>query len=383
MYRLHGYGRMIADKIRMEAYVTALRQALTPQAVVCDLGTGVGLFALLACAFGARHAYAIDPAKIITVARELAIANGYAERITYIPHLSTQTTLPEPVDVLIADLRGILPLFGQHIPALMDARQRFLRPQGRLIPQYDTLWGAVVHAPQVYDSLLLPWEDHPAGISLQPARRRITNVLHKVQGDAITCLTPAQQWAVLEYPSITSPNVRGCLHWITQQAGTAHGLCLWFDTCLIEGVHFSNAPDAAPCLYGQAFFPWTTPVALVPGDVVSVTLDATLVGHEYIWRWHTQVTSAESPTRLKADLRQSTFYGEPRPAQALHKQQASYTPTRSAEGHIDHQILSMIDGHTSLEVMAHRLAAQFPARFPSWQQALGRVGALVAAYDRP
>ena len=40
----------------------------------------------------------------------------------------------------------------------MDARQRFLAPGGRLIPQEDTLWAAVVELPEVYEKLYLRLE---------------------------------------------------------------------------------------------------------------------------------------------------------------------------------------------------------------------------------
>lgn len=45
----------------MSAYVAGLRQAVTPGCTVIDLGAGPGLFALLACQFGAGHVWAIEP----------------------------------------------------------------------------------------------------------------------------------------------------------------------------------------------------------------------------------------------------------------------------------------------------------------------------------
>ena len=59
MYSLSTYGDMIADQPRMDAYLQALRQTVKPECVVADIGTGTGIFALLACKFGARRVYAI------------------------------------------------------------------------------------------------------------------------------------------------------------------------------------------------------------------------------------------------------------------------------------------------------------------------------------
>ena len=73
MYSIADYGAMIADEVRMGAFVRALRQAVKPGAVVIDIGTGTGIFALLACRFGARRVYAIEPSDAIQVAREIAV----------------------------------------------------------------------------------------------------------------------------------------------------------------------------------------------------------------------------------------------------------------------------------------------------------------------
>ena len=89
MYSIADYGAMISDKVRMGAFVRALREAVKPGAVVIDIGTGTGIFALLACRFGARRVYAIEPDDAIQVAREIAVANGCADRIEFIQAMST------------------------------------------------------------------------------------------------------------------------------------------------------------------------------------------------------------------------------------------------------------------------------------------------------
>src|SRR5437867_2580258 len=143
MYSIADYGAMISDEVRMGAFVRALRQAVKPGAVVIDIGTGTWIFALLACRFGARRVYAIEPDDAIQVAREIAVANGCADRIEFIQDLSTGVTLGERADVIISDIGGVLPWFQQHIPSIADARRRFLAPGGALIPQRDTAWAAV------------------------------------------------------------------------------------------------------------------------------------------------------------------------------------------------------------------------------------------------
>src|SRR5262249_29867935 len=144
-------------------YLNALRHAVNPDSVVVDLGTGTGFLALLACQFGARRVYAIEPDDTIYIGREIAKDNGFSERIVLIHDLSTRVGLPERADLIISDLRGILPLFAQHIPSIIDARRRFLAPGGLLIPQSDTLFAGVVEAHDLYRHRTGPWRDKVYG----------------------------------------------------------------------------------------------------------------------------------------------------------------------------------------------------------------------------
>ena len=69
VYSLYGYGEMIADRVRMNAYAEALRQTVKPGSVVLEIGTGPGIFAILACQLGAGRVIAIESDEIIQVAR--------------------------------------------------------------------------------------------------------------------------------------------------------------------------------------------------------------------------------------------------------------------------------------------------------------------------
>jgi len=121
VYGIPEYGEMISDGVRMDAYARALRKVVKPGCVVLDIGTGTGVAAMLACQLGARRVYAIEPNDAIFVAQEIAAANGYGATIQFFQALSTEVTLPEPADVIVSDMRGILPLYRNHLVAIADA----------------------------------------------------------------------------------------------------------------------------------------------------------------------------------------------------------------------------------------------------------------------
>jgi type I protein arginine methyltransferase len=381
MYSISGYGRMIADKERMDAYIKALRQAIKPGAIVVDIGTGTGIFAMLSCQLGARKVYAIEPSDSINLGKEIAQANGYAEQIEWIQKLSTQVQLPELADVIVSDLRGILPLLGHHLPSLVDARGRMLAPDGILIPQRDTLWVAVAAAPDLYSAIVDVWEQNSYNLDMKAARQLVTNTWGKGRVRPEQFLGEPKCWATLDYTELETADVSGEVTWTIEQSGMAHGLSIWFDATLIEGVGFSNAPGMPELIYGSAFFPWSEEVALNAGDRVSVVLQAKLVGEDYIWRWHTLVLDQGNPKQIKANFGQSTFFATLLSPQQMRQTAASYVPTINLEGQIDRLILALMDEGKPLGEIAAQIAAQFPKRFTHPQAALAHVGKLSNRYS--
>jgi len=383
MYSISAYGSMIADSARMDAYVEALRRSVTRESVVLDIGAGTGIFSLLACRFGARKVYAIEPADAIQVAREIAEANGYADRIEFIRKVSTEITLPEQANVIISDLRGLLPFLGNHIASVADARARLLKPGGTLISQRDDVWVAIVEAEETYNEYLSPWEKYD--LDMTAARRIVFNTI----GWKIKNATPEillaepRLWATFDYTMIDDPNVSSEVNFTINRQGTAHGLLIWFDAKLAGGVGFSNAPgsETAAKVYGRSFFPFTHPVALDEGDEVKVRLEAKLVSSDYLYRWETIIKSRREPQRVKAHFNQSTFWGEVLSPDRLRKQNDAYIPELNPDGLIDHYILGQMTNQTPLGEIAKQLTERFPDKFARWQDALTRVGELARKYS--
>lgn len=382
MYSISEFGHMIADEKRTDAYVAALQRAITADTVVLDIGTGTGIFAMLACRFGARHVYALESGDAIHVARKIAHDNGYADQITFIQDLSTLVTLPERANVVISDLHGVLPYYQFHLPSIVDARQRHLAAGGILIPQQDVLWAAVVTAPEQYEEYVKPWVENKYNLNMQAACQIVTNLWSRGKVKSEHFLVEPQSWATLEYMTIMSPDVCATLSWTAGHAGVAHGLSAWFDTKVAESICLSNAPGLPELVYGHAFFPWTNPVMLSAGDEIRILLQATLIGDDYVWRWDTRIVSQKDAGRVKANFKQSTFHSSLLSPTQLFKKTADYVAVLGEDGEIDRFILDMMDGHKALGEIADALAESFPNHFTGWNDALGRVGKLSQQYSR-
>ena len=303
MYSLHFYGRMIADAPRMDAYAEALRKTVKPDSVVMDIGCGPGVFALLACKLGARRVYAVEPENVIGLAREAAVANGFADRIQFFDKLSTEITLDEPATIIVSDLRGVLPWFQQHIPAIVDARERLLARGGTLIPRRDILWAAVVEAADQYEELVGPWENNTFDLDLSAGKRLITNNWRKTRIRPEQLLSEPVCWTTIDYYEVKSPDIQAEISWRAARNGTAHGVAVWFDSELIDDVGFSNHPRGPELIYGNGFFPFSQPVEVMESDRIRLRLEAKMVVDNYVWRWDTEFPNTS--------FKQSTFFGVP------------------------------------------------------------------------
>lgn len=382
MYSLRDYGSMLADEPRMRAFERALRLTVKPGMGVLEIGTGPGALAVLACQLGAARVYAVESSPVIQVAREIAAANGCADKIEFLEGLSTEMAGPIQANLIVSDLRGALPLLDLHIPSIVDARRRFLAPGGSLIGRADRLWVALAEAPETYLKIVGPWERNSLRQDHSAARKRIVNEMFRMHPAPEQLLTTPCLWATLDYTRIENPDVEGELSLQVTRDGTGHGIVIWFDADLAEGVEFSTGPGSPDGVYRPMFLPWPEPVSLVAGQRVCLHLTAKLLEKDYFWRWTTRIEARSTPGETAAQFDQSQIQGAMLSSAQLLKGTSKYVPRLSQDGVMRRRVLELMDGKVSLEEISRRLAAEFPERFVRWEQALTFAGSVSTENSR-
>jgi protein arginine N-methyltransferase 1 len=381
MYGVYDFGLMLADRVRTEAYVRALRQAVTPGCTVLEIGSGTGLFAMLARRWGAGRVFAVEVLDTIDLAPEIAEANGLADGIEFIRGFSTRLNLPTRADVLISDLRGTLPLHQMHLPSIIDARDRLLAPGGVQIPFQDRIRGSVVEAPSMFRRLQGPWETDRFDIDQAVVGRIAANTWRRWHQDDMEdarSLTSPADWVTIDYTRVRDPHCSGDLRWTVERAGTAHGLNFWFDATLLPGIEYSTSPEGPELVYGNAFFPLERPVEVLEGDEIHCSLRADLIGSRYVWTWRTAIQSRRSGP---VEYTQSTFYSTPLGTRDVAAQESRHTPRLASEGRLLRAALELMDGSRNLEVIADELERVFPGRFNEWDSAIAWVRQLSREYS--
>lgn len=384
MYRLNQFGGMIRDRVRMDAYVEALRRAVKPGDVVIDIGTGTGIFALIACQLGAKHVYAYEPNPLIKLGAPMAAANGFADRITFIQDFTTHVTPPELADVIVGDIRGRLPFLQPNIATYHDAYTRLLKPGGILIPQRDRLYAAFLTQAELYRNLVtIPWLDNPYQLDMSAAHPFAVNALvGNIDHDKINVALPGKHWETLDYGIRTTASASGVLEWDIDTAATLHFIYVWFDADLIEGVGYSSAPDAPirPEVYGHTLFPLETPLEVQQGQRLRLQFYADPLGDDYIYRWNTALYASASAASPLKRFTQSSFFAQP--LLGIHKRSPTFTPSLSAPGRLTAFILGrMAQGGAPLSDIAHAALEQFPDSGHDYRAMLSLVADLSQSFS--
>lgn len=134
---------IVRDHARNQAYDQALRRAVTPQSRVLDIGTGTGLLAMMAARAGAQDVVTCEQnAAVAGAATRILDANGFADRVRLIPRhssdLDVEQDLGGAVDVLVSEIVSNN-LIGEGCLAVMEESARWLKPDGRMIPEAGTV----------------------------------------------------------------------------------------------------------------------------------------------------------------------------------------------------------------------------------------------------
>jgi protein arginine N-methyltransferase 1 len=378
-YSVFDYGDMIECEPRMSVYAEALRRAVTPGCTVIDLGAAFGVFALLACQYGAGKVIAIEPDPSIELLMPMAQANGCADRITVVRDISTHYTPPARADVIVSDCRGTVPLYQHHIATLADARARLLAPGGTLLPMRDTLRIALARWPKTHRGHVRPWLRNGYGLDLSAGHRFAVNMELKAYLRPRALVSAVQDLAVLDYRTITAPNLDRTVELTAEREGTVHGLLVWFDADIAEGLSYSNAPGEPELVYGQMFLPLDGAPMLAAGERISVRVRGTLIDGEYVWSWDWQVRDAAGAARGKVTP-QSSFLSRMVSPAALAGLSNQHTPDLTTAMQIDRDCLGLVGDGRTLDAIARMIQSRYPDDFGTYKEALDHVTQLCKRY---
>ena len=187
---------MLRDTVRNEAYREALLRAIKPGDTVLDMGAGTGILSLFSVQAGAGRVFAVERTDMAKVAERIVRDNGAEEVIEVIQSNMEDADLPLQVDVIVSEWMGGLGVDENMLAPLVIARDRYLKPGGRIIPERVTAWLAPAWDEQLAAELAL-FRDFPNGIDMNAVLEGVTQELllgrfHVGVDDLLA--DPAEMW---------------------------------------------------------------------------------------------------------------------------------------------------------------------------------------------
>ncbi len=255
---------LLNDRRRLRLYERAIAARVRPGDVVVDLGAGTGILGFFALRAGARRVYAVEKRPILHLARALARATGFADRIRFLAGRSDRVRPPERADLLVTEILGSLAFDEEIVRYVRDARARFLTPRGRVIPSRVDLIACPVHAPAFHRSL----GARVAGFDFGPFHDLARNsALHRPRPTGRALATPAAVIAIefegRRFAPVDDEHLAGRARLRIRRPGVLHALRLWFDAVLAPGIVLSSSHGTH---WANPYLPVSPPIPVRPGD---------------------------------------------------------------------------------------------------------------------
>jgi hypothetical protein len=247
---------MLNDRARTSRFIEAIEGVVRPDDVVLDIGTGSGVLAIAAARAGAGRVYAIEAGDMARLARATFEANGVADRVTLVQGWSTSVDLPEHADVLVSEIIGEVPLGERILEVTLDARQRLLKDDARLIPSRLRVHAIPIAIPadllatrRISPEAVERWRGW-YGVDFSPLAEAASGTSHVLLLDPesvreLPRLAEPAVLADLELGAFQQVKVEGEATVTVETPGSLNGVALYFDAELAPSVTLSTDPEVS------------------------------------------------------------------------------------------------------------------------------------------
>ena len=238
------YFNIVRDEPRNAAFAAALKRAVTAQTKVLEIGTGSGMFAMMAARAGAKHVVTCETVPAIAeAAREIVALNGFADRVRVVAKksydLDPDADMAGPADVLVSEIISNTMVAEHTLSIIEHAARVLLKPGARIIPARGLVRVALAHDAKFH----LARMDTIDGFDLSPFNR-LARYSYKVpRGDArLTLLSPPVDLFDFDFQSGGPFPAATAAATLTSNGGRAHGVAQWIALQMDESGWYENDP---------------------------------------------------------------------------------------------------------------------------------------------
>ncbi len=275
--RIEYHRTLLADRVRNAAFHAALGRAIAKgETTVADIGAGTGFLGFLAAGLGAKRVDLYEAAAVAGVARRLLRQNRLRNCRIFEMH-STEVLEPDRVDVVVCETLGNYALEENIVETLNDARKRFLKPGGVIIPAAIRQFVCPVVRDRHFAELAA-WDRVGYGLDFGPAKTMTLNNIYVrtlASDDLLDRALAARVWDELSFARHNKTTRAGEAAWTLRQRATVYGLALWWAADLADGIALSTGPLDPRTHWEQLYLPVLEPLAVEAGHTLTARIRST------------------------------------------------------------------------------------------------------------
>ena len=363
----HSY---LSDATKIARYQVAIDRVVTSEHTVIDLGCGSGVLGLMALRAGARKTIFVEEGAILEAARRTITTAGFADQSEFHQANSFQLDLNERADIIICDHVGYFGFDYGILDLLTDAKERFLKPGGIIIPAEFTLKLAPVEAEETKERIDM-WHGGRVPEDFSWLVTTAANTKHAVNLEGSDLLADPADLTTIRLGSNVDPFLTWQVEFRCARAGRMDGVIGWFDAQLADDIRITNSPAADDALErSQAFLPLEKAINVESGEVIKATVMARHRDNVIGWI----IELPESGQRFA----HTTFNGLFLDPQTLTRAHPERVATLNERGEARKLILAYCDGSRSVAEVQALVQQDCPNLFPTSQATENFITAVLA-----
>ena len=296
---LHYHQSMLSDGLRNSLLYEAIKTHVTEETNFLDIGAGTGVWAILAAKLGAKRVVAIEIEEaLIPLIFRHAQENGVANKIEIIHANSDHVKIRGKFDVIVSELFGQDALGEGVVKSFVSLRNRFLAPDGVLIPQKLAMVAAPIHLEKSLHTI--PAELPISCNFLKSLKLNYAQNLSLAEREKIKYLAQPKVIAEMDFRTIeTAPSFKNIsVSWQMDNMSEANAIAVFNKSAFTDEIEMDSFLSQS---WGATAYPFQ-PFAVEKGEL---QFNLTMDGAKSIWNVNEVSSKPQnySPTFAPARIR--------------------------------------------------------------------------------
>ena len=267
---------LLKDEVRIKFFNDAIKEKVTEDDTVLDVGTGTGILAMLAAKAGAKKVVGIDSSNIINLAKKAA-KKTKLKNVEFI-RCDLRDLNIEKADVIICELIGMY-ITDEGMTYKMKDAVKHLKEGGRLIPEKIDIYVAPIQSDDVGAGF---WKEM-YGIDysvVESAPYEIRNY------DLSKCkiLSKPHKIAEIDFYKNDVKTINYVGEFEIETDGFFHGAVMYFEVKLSENIILSTAPTKPLTHWKQIFLPNKKTKKISKNDIIKFEIRGVMNNTK--WKWN-------------------------------------------------------------------------------------------------